>query len=59
MTAPVDFLERVDALREAVPEMDRVRAREEVRRRLDAWREQMDEVDRILQDGTDEGVQGD
>jgi hypothetical protein len=39
--------------------MDRVRAREEVRRRLDAWREQMDEVDRILQDGTDEGVQGD
>lgn len=38
ITAPVDFVARVDALREACPEMDRLRVRAERRSRLDGWR---------------------
>ena len=41
LTAPVDFLQRVDALREALPEIDRLKARKELQARIEEWRRQV------------------
>ena len=51
LTAPIDFLERVDALRAVCPELDRARAREVLRARLDEWRRHMDAVNQRVTEG--------
>ena len=53
LTAPVDFLQRVDALRAACPEMDRVQAREVLHTRLDEWRRHVEAVDRRVAEGNE------
>jgi hypothetical protein len=55
LTAPIDFLARVDDLRAACPEMDRVRAREALRVKLDEWRRQMDAVEGRIEAGGEGG----
>ena len=38
LTAPIDFVERAEALRAACPEIDRQRGRGELRAKLAEWR---------------------
>jgi hypothetical protein len=45
MTAPIDFLNRVDALRAICPEIDHARSREDVRQKIRAWEESMSTVE--------------
>lgn len=55
LTAPIDFLRRLDAMRAAFPEIDRVQTREELHRRLDQWRRQVDHAEHPLRaEGGDE-----
>ena len=55
LTAPIDFLERLDALRAACPEIDRVRAREALRVKLEGWRQQMETLERAVDQGVENG----
>lgn len=50
LTAPVDFLERVDALKAACPEIDRARAQEALRAKLAAWRQHLDSIENAAED---------
>jgi hypothetical protein len=56
LTAPIDFLERLDAIRAACPEIDRVRARELLRVKLEQWRQQMETLERAVDQG-DRGME--
>src|SRR5579884_2626582 len=45
LMAPIDFVERIDALRAACPEMDRLSARAALRERVAEWLDQLDRID--------------
>lgn len=55
LTAPIDFIERLDALRAACPEIDRVRAREALHTKLEHWRQQMETLERAVDQGIENG----
>lgn len=55
LTAPIDFLQRVDALRAVCPEIDRMRTRETLRAKVAEWQRQVEIVDRAVEEGSGDG----